>query len=241
MIKDTLSGKNKNALFTVNSYCNHFRLIQVFFSLNSPLFHLILFFPVYLFGDFLSEYVAFHFTVTLKSFQTLTSLGWDANKSQKSCLFKRKQSKVIDSLVDLLTFLLLTPLKCIAQTQWWWIEERIIQCGSQTVHTNSGRNTHSNRVSQTFSGETEGSDSSRISPRLRRDQSPTPRTPSPLLLGSFRSSSPLLLGSFRSPSPQGANQERASISSCPEMVGHTVRGKEPMFSAGNLGFNHIRW
>uniref|UniRef100_A0A8D3BD95 Connector enhancer of kinase suppressor of Ras 1 n=1 Tax=Scophthalmus maximus TaxID=52904 RepID=A0A8D3BD95_SCOMX len=71
------------------------------------------------------------------------------------------------------------------------------------------------------SGETEGSDSSRISPRLRRDQSPTPRTPSPLLLGSFRSSSPLLLGSFRSPSPQGANQERASISSCPEMVGHT--------------------
>ncbi|XP_028252025.1 connector enhancer of kinase suppressor of ras 1 [Parambassis ranga] len=49
---------------------------------------------------------------------------------------------------------------------------------------------------------------SRLSPNLRRDRSP-----------SFRSLSPF--GSFRSPSPQGINQERASISSCPEMVGHT--------------------
>ncbi|XP_041669278.1 connector enhancer of kinase suppressor of ras 1 isoform X2 [Cheilinus undulatus] len=50
-------------------------------------------------------------------------------------------------------------------------------------------------------------DSSRRSPRLRRDRSPLPRSPSPL--------------EFRSYSPQGANKERASVSSCPEMVGHT--------------------
>ncbi|XP_070698360.1 connector enhancer of kinase suppressor of ras 1 [Pempheris klunzingeri] len=60
------------------------------------------------------------------------------------------------------------------------------------------------------SGEFESSDSSRLSPRLRRDRSPSPRSPSPLLFESFRS-----------PSPQGVNQETASISSCPEMVGHT--------------------
>ncbi|KAM6969022.1 connector enhancer of kinase suppressor of ras 1 isoform 2-T2 [Tautogolabrus adspersus] len=51
------------------------------------------------------------------------------------------------------------------------------------------------------------SDSSRLSPRLRRDRSPLPRSPSPL--------------EFRSHSPQGVNLQRASVSSCPEMVGHT--------------------
>uniref|UniRef100_A0A8P4KLW0 Connector enhancer of kinase suppressor of Ras 1 n=1 Tax=Dicentrarchus labrax TaxID=13489 RepID=A0A8P4KLW0_DICLA len=64
--------------------------------------------------------------------------------------------------------------------------------------------------SLSVSGEFEGLDSSRLSPRLRRDRSPSPRSPSPSLFGSFRS-----------PSPQGVNQETASISSCPEMVGHT--------------------
>ncbi|XP_041810432.1 connector enhancer of kinase suppressor of ras 1 isoform X2 [Chelmon rostratus] len=59
------------------------------------------------------------------------------------------------------------------------------------------------------SGEFEGVESSRLSPRLRKDRSPSPRSPSPLVFGSFRSSS-----------PQGVNQETASISSCPEMVGH---------------------
>uniref|UniRef100_UPI0037E76DB0 connector enhancer of kinase suppressor of ras 1 n=1 Tax=Semicossyphus pulcher TaxID=241346 RepID=UPI0037E76DB0 len=53
----------------------------------------------------------------------------------------------------------------------------------------------------------EFSESLRLSPRLRRDRSPLPRSPSPL--------------EFRSHSPQGVNQERASVSSCPEMVGHT--------------------
>ncbi|XP_026160614.1 connector enhancer of kinase suppressor of ras 1 isoform X2 [Mastacembelus armatus] len=61
------------------------------------------------------------------------------------------------------------------------------------------------------SGEFEqGFDSSRLSPRLRRDRSPSPR-----------SHSPQRLGSLRSPSPQIVNQETASISSCPEMVGDT--------------------
>ncbi|XP_053192218.1 connector enhancer of kinase suppressor of ras 1 [Scomber japonicus] len=50
----------------------------------------------------------------------------------------------------------------------------------------------------------------RLSPRLRRDRSPSPRSPSPF-------------GSFRSSSPQGVNQETASITSCPEMVGHTSK------------------
>ncbi|XP_060919709.1 connector enhancer of kinase suppressor of ras 1 isoform X2 [Labrus mixtus] len=43
----------------------------------------------------------------------------------------------------------------------------------------------------------------RLSPSPRRDRSPLPRSPSPL--------------AFRSPSPQGVNEERASVSSCPEM------------------------
>ncbi|XP_053289801.1 connector enhancer of kinase suppressor of ras 1 [Pleuronectes platessa] len=62
------------------------------------------------------------------------------------------------------------------------------------------------------SGDFEGLGSSRLSPRLRRDQSrsPSPRSPSPLQLGSFRNSSPNL-----------ANQDTASITSCPEMVGRT--------------------
>ncbi|XP_061599874.1 connector enhancer of kinase suppressor of ras 1 isoform X2 [Cololabis saira] len=46
-------------------------------------------------------------------------------------------------------------------------------------------------------GSTEGL---RLSPNLRRDRSPSPRTPSPHRL----------------------NQERGSVSSCPEMVGHTA-------------------
>ncbi|XP_029349549.1 connector enhancer of kinase suppressor of ras 1 isoform X2 [Echeneis naucrates] len=58
------------------------------------------------------------------------------------------------------------------------------------------------------SGEFEGLAGPRLSPR--RDQSPSPRSPSPFNFGSHRSSS-----------PQAANQERGSISSCPEMVGHT--------------------
>lgn len=62
-----------------------------------------------------------------------------------------------------------------------------------------------------FSGDFE---SLRLSPGLRRGRSPSPRSPSPLEFEAFRSSS-----------PQGVNQETASISSCPEMVGHTVRGK----------------
>ncbi|XP_018519214.1 connector enhancer of kinase suppressor of ras 1 isoform X2 [Lates calcarifer] len=60
------------------------------------------------------------------------------------------------------------------------------------------------------SGDCESLESSRLSPGLRRDRSPSPRSPSPLQFGSFRSSS-----------PQGVNQERGSVSSCPEMVGHT--------------------
>ncbi|XP_075874011.1 connector enhancer of kinase suppressor of ras 1 isoform X3 [Nelusetta ayraudi] len=48
-----------------------------------------------------------------------------------------------------------------------------------------------------------------LSTGLREDRSPSPRSPSPSVFGSFRS-----------PSPQGVRQETASISSCPEMVGH---------------------
>nr|XP_020498371.1 connector enhancer of kinase suppressor of ras 1 [Labrus bergylta] len=51
------------------------------------------------------------------------------------------------------------------------------------------------------------SENLRLSPSRVRDRSPLPRSPSPL--------------AFRSPSPQGVNEERASVSSCPEMVGHT--------------------
>ncbi|XP_044022875.1 connector enhancer of kinase suppressor of ras 1 isoform X2 [Siniperca chuatsi] len=60
------------------------------------------------------------------------------------------------------------------------------------------------------SGEFESLESSRLSPRLRQDRSPSPRSLSP-----FR------FGSFRSPSPQRVNQKTVSLSSCPEMVGHT--------------------
>ncbi|XP_073338830.1 connector enhancer of kinase suppressor of ras 1 [Pagrus major] len=59
------------------------------------------------------------------------------------------------------------------------------------------------------SGDFESFESSRLSPGLRQDRSPSPRSPSPLIFDSFRSSS-----------PQRVNQETASISSCPEMVGH---------------------
>ncbi|XP_037341760.2 connector enhancer of kinase suppressor of ras 1 isoform X1 [Pungitius pungitius] len=54
-------------------------------------------------------------------------------------------------------------------------------------------------------------ESSRLSPGLRRDRSPSPRSPSPFTFGSLRS-----------PSPQGLDHETTSISSCPEMVGHTT-------------------
>ncbi|XP_068437281.1 connector enhancer of kinase suppressor of ras 1 isoform X2 [Clinocottus analis] len=57
-------------------------------------------------------------------------------------------------------------------------------------------------------GEFESLESSRLSPGLRRDRSPSPRSPSPFGFGSQRSSS-----------PQGVNQETASIS--PDMVGQT--------------------
>nr|XP_019940106.1 PREDICTED: connector enhancer of kinase suppressor of ras 1-like [Paralichthys olivaceus] len=59
-------------------------------------------------------------------------------------------------------------------------------------------------------GDFEGLEISRLSPRLRRDRSPSPRSPSPLTFRAFRSSS-----------PQEANQDTVSISSCPEMVGRT--------------------
>lgn len=58
-----------------------------------------------------------------------------------------------------------------------------------------------------------GSDSFRLSPRSGGDRSPSPRSPSPF--------QPL-----RSPSPQEFNPDTASISSCPEMVGHMVREGE---------------
>ncbi|XP_034087643.1 connector enhancer of kinase suppressor of ras 1 isoform X2 [Gymnodraco acuticeps] len=58
---------------------------------------------------------------------------------------------------------------------------------------------------QSASGDFE---SLRLSPRPRRDRSLSPRSPSPLVL-------------FRSSSPLAVDQETASISSCPEMVGHT--------------------
>ncbi|XP_069576524.1 connector enhancer of kinase suppressor of ras 1 [Brachyistius frenatus] len=60
------------------------------------------------------------------------------------------------------------------------------------------------------SAEGESFEGLRLSPKLRRDRSPSPRSPSPLTFGSFRSSS-----------PQAVNEQRASISSCPEMVRHT--------------------
>ncbi|XP_008305065.1 connector enhancer of kinase suppressor of ras 1 isoform X2 [Stegastes partitus] len=62
------------------------------------------------------------------------------------------------------------------------------------------------------SGELESLDHLRLSPRLPGS---SPRTTPP------RTPSPLSFDSFRSPSPKGVNQDTASISSCPEMVGHT--------------------
>ncbi|XP_034715201.1 connector enhancer of kinase suppressor of ras 1 isoform X3 [Etheostoma cragini] len=60
------------------------------------------------------------------------------------------------------------------------------------------------------SGEFESLESSRLSPGLRHNQSLSPRSLSPFGFGSFRSSS-----------PHRVHQDTASISSCPEMVGHT--------------------
>ncbi|XP_070777003.1 connector enhancer of kinase suppressor of ras 1 [Enoplosus armatus] len=74
------------------------------------------------------------------------------------------------------------------------------------------------------SGEFESLGGSRLSPRLRRGRSPSPRSPSPFGFGSFRSSS-----------PQGVNQETASISSCPEMVGHT--GKKDREKSSTKGMS----
>lgn len=58
-------------------------------------------------------------------------------------------------------------------------------------------------------------DSLRLSPRPGEDRSPSPRSPSPF--------QPL-----RSPSPQEINPDRASTSSCPEMVGHMVREEDEL-------------
>lgn len=52
-------------------------------------------------------------------------------------------------------------------------------------------------------------DSLRVSPTQGEDRSPSPRSPSPFQ-------------TLRSPSLQELNPDRASISSCPEMVGHMV-------------------
>ncbi|XP_068582510.1 connector enhancer of kinase suppressor of ras 1 isoform X2 [Cebidichthys violaceus] len=83
------------------------------------------------------------------------------------------------------------------------------------------------------SGEFESVGSSRLSPSLKQDRSPSPRSPSPFRfegsggsglspgLRRDRSPSPFRFGSLRSSSPQGFDQDTASISSCPEMVGHT--------------------
>lgn len=57
------------------------------------------------------------------------------------------------------------------------------------------------------------SDSLRLSPRPGEDRSPSSRSPSPF--------QPL-----RSPSPLEVSPDTASISSCPEMVGHMVGEKE---------------
>ncbi|XP_022606301.1 connector enhancer of kinase suppressor of ras 1 [Seriola dumerili] len=84
--------------------------------------------------------------------------------------------------------------------------------GSLTL--NSYQNQQRGLSPLTASGEFEGLEGSRLSPRLsprlRNDQSPSPRSPSPLNFGLLRSAS-----------PQSPDQERGSISSCPEMVGHT--------------------
>uniref|UniRef100_UPI003AAD8AA9 connector enhancer of kinase suppressor of ras 1 isoform X3 n=1 Tax=Centroberyx gerrardi TaxID=166262 RepID=UPI003AAD8AA9 len=66
-----------------------------------------------------------------------------------------------------------------------------------------------------LSAESEGLDGSRLSPGPRRDRSLSPRSLSPRGSVSPRSSSPLQV-----------TQGRASVSSCPEMVGHT-ENKEP--------------
>lgn len=60
-------------------------------------------------------------------------------------------------------------------------------------------------------------DSLRLSPRPGEDRSPSPRSPSPF--------QPL-----RSPSPQEIHPDTASISSCPEMVGHMVKRRRKMKS-----------
>ncbi|XP_077415448.1 connector enhancer of kinase suppressor of ras 1 isoform X2 [Vanacampus margaritifer] len=64
--------------------------------------------------------------------------------------------------------------------------------------------------SLSVSGEFESLAGSRLSPGLnwRSDRSPSPRSASPFEF-------------YRSSSLQALNQERASVSSCPEMVGHT--------------------
>ncbi|KAG7510384.1 CNK3 IPCEF1 fusion 1-like [Solea senegalensis] len=66
------------------------------------------------------------------------------------------------------------------------------------------------------SGDFESLDISRLSPRRR-------------------SPSPISFGPFRSPSPRRANHERASVSSCPEMVGHT--GNKETKKSSTKGMN----
>ncbi|KAK1893945.1 Connector enhancer of kinase suppressor of ras 1 [Dissostichus eleginoides] len=74
-----------------------------------------------------------------------------------------------------------------------------------TLNLPSYQSHQGGRSPQSASGDFE---SLRLSPRPRRDRSSSPRSPSPLAL-------------FRSSSPLAVDQETASISSCPEMVGHT--------------------
>ncbi|XP_031137422.1 connector enhancer of kinase suppressor of ras 1 isoform X5 [Sander lucioperca] len=72
------------------------------------------------------------------------------------------------------------------------------------------------------SGEFESLESSRLSPGLRHDQSPSPRSLSPFGFGSFRS-------------PSVVDQDTTSISSCPEMVGH--RGNKETQKSSTKGMS----
>uniref|UniRef100_A0A096LSX1 Connector enhancer of kinase suppressor of Ras 1 n=1 Tax=Poecilia formosa TaxID=48698 RepID=A0A096LSX1_POEFO len=72
------------------------------------------------------------------------------------------------------------------------IQKRRESCNASTNKNNEQIRTINKKVA-------ESSDGSRLSPNLRRDRSPSPRSPSPFEFSS----------------------ERSSVSSCPDMVGHT--------------------
>ncbi|XP_047467896.1 connector enhancer of kinase suppressor of ras 1 [Mugil cephalus] len=95
------------------------------------------------------------------------------------------------------------------------------------LHTEKGSLTsfqnQQGRLSPAPGSDSEGSVRPRLSPNLQRTRSPSPRSLSP-----FR------VGSFRSPSPLGVNQETASISSCPEMVGNTGNKDTKKFSTKGM-------